>query len=61
VKEDQYRTKTELGMTEEDRHYDTADRQDTTGEGITKENLGARIQDREDNVFSLCGVRFCNK
>jgi hypothetical protein len=40
---------------------DTADRQNTTGEGLTKKNPGARIQDREDNVFSLCGVRLCNK
>jgi hypothetical protein len=37
-------------MTEEDRYWDTA------GEGIIKKNPGARIQDREDNVFSLCGV-----
>jgi hypothetical protein len=31
-------------MTEEDRYRDTA------AEGITKKNLRARIQDREDNV-----------
>jgi hypothetical protein len=35
---------------------DTADRQDNVGEGITKNNPGARIQDREDEVSSLCGV-----
>jgi hypothetical protein len=40
---------------------DTADRQDTAGEGITKKNPGARTQAREDNVSSLCGVRLCNK
>jgi hypothetical protein len=41
---------------EEDRHWDIADRQNSAGERITKKNQGARIQDREDNVFSLCGV-----
>jgi hypothetical protein len=40
---------------------DTADRQNTTGEGIIKKNPGARIQDREDKVFSLCVVRLCKK
>jgi hypothetical protein len=48
-------------MTEEDRYWDTADRQNTAGEGITKKNPGARLQGREDNVCSLCGVRLCNK
>jgi hypothetical protein len=46
---------------EEDRYWDTADRQNTTGEGITKKNPAARIQDSEDNVFSLSGARLCNK
>jgi hypothetical protein len=32
------------------------DRENTAGEGITKKNPGARIDDREDNVSSLCGV-----
>jgi hypothetical protein len=40
---------------------DTADRQNTAGEGITKKNPGARTQDREDKVFSLSGARLCNK
>jgi hypothetical protein len=39
---------------------DTADRQNTAGEGITKKNAGATIQDREDNVFGLSGARLCN-
>jgi hypothetical protein len=30
-------------------------------EGITKKNAGARTQDREDNVFGLCGVKLCNE
>jgi hypothetical protein len=34
----------------------TIDRQNTAGEGITKKNPGARIQDREDKFSSLCGV-----
>jgi hypothetical protein len=34
---------------------DTADRQNTTEEGITGKNSGAGIRGREDNVFSLCG------
>jgi hypothetical protein len=34
----------------------TADRQNTAGEGITKKNPGAGIQDRDDKVSSLCGV-----
>jgi hypothetical protein len=34
---------------------DNVDRQNTTGEGITKKNPGAGIQDREDKVSSLCG------
>jgi hypothetical protein len=40
---------------------DTADRQNIVGEGITKKNPGARIQDREDDVFSLSGARLCNQ
>jgi hypothetical protein len=28
---------------------------------LTKKNAGDRIQDREEKVFSLCGVRLCNK
>jgi hypothetical protein len=43
-------------MTEGDRDRDIADR-----EGITKKNPGDRAQDREVNVFSLCGVKLCNK
>jgi hypothetical protein len=39
----------------------TADRQNTTGEEITKKNPGARTQDREDDVFSLSGARLCSK
>jgi hypothetical protein len=35
---------------------DTADRQNTAAEGITKKNQGAGIQVREDNVCSLCVV-----
>jgi hypothetical protein len=35
---------------------DTADRQNTTGEGITKKNPGTGTQAREDKVSSLCGV-----
>jgi hypothetical protein len=50
----QDRKSTEQGMTEEDIL-------NTAGEGITKKNPGAGIQDREDNVFSLYGVRLCNK
>jgi hypothetical protein len=34
---------------------DTADRQNTAGKEITKNNPGAGLQDREDYVFSLCG------
>jgi hypothetical protein len=30
---------------------DTADRQNTAGEGITKKNPGAGIMDRENNVL----------
>jgi hypothetical protein len=37
------------------------ERQNATGEGITKKNPGARTQDREDNVFGLSGARLCNK
>jgi hypothetical protein len=48
-------------MTEEDRYWDTADRQNTTGEGITKKNPGARTQEKEDKVFSLRGIRLYNK
>jgi hypothetical protein len=40
---------------------DTADRQNTAGEGITKKNAGTRTQEREDNVFGVSGVRLCNK
>jgi hypothetical protein len=29
-------------------------------EGIAKKNPGARMQDREDKVFSLSGVKLCN-
>jgi hypothetical protein len=36
-----------------DRYWDTAGRQNTAGEGITKKNPGAGKQDREDKVFSL--------
>jgi hypothetical protein len=35
---------------------DTADRQNIVGEGITKKNPGARIQDREAKASSLYGV-----
>jgi hypothetical protein len=35
---------------------DTAYRRNTVGEGIIQKNPGARIQDREDKVSSLCGV-----
>jgi hypothetical protein len=35
---------------------DTADRHNMRGEGITKRNPGARIQDREDDVFNLSGA-----
>jgi hypothetical protein len=45
----------------EDRYRDTQERQNTTGEGITKKNPGARIKDREDNVFRSYGVRLCNE
>jgi hypothetical protein len=39
---------------------DTADRQNTAGEGITK-NPGAGIQDREDKVSSLyCVMSNCS-
>jgi hypothetical protein len=31
-------------------------RDNTGGEGLTKKNSGAGIQDREDKVSSLCGV-----
>jgi hypothetical protein len=40
---------------------DTADRQNTAGEGIAKKNTEARIPDREDNVFGLSGARLCNQ
>jgi hypothetical protein len=60
-KTSQNRMSTEQGTAENDRYWDTANRQNTTGEVITKKNPGARIQDREDNVSSLCGVRLCNK
>jgi hypothetical protein len=33
----------------------------TTGEGISKKNPAARIQDGGDNIFSLGGARLCNK
>jgi hypothetical protein len=55
------RMNTEQGMTEEDKIPRYCRRQNTTGEEIAKKNPGARIQDREDKVFSLCGVRLCNK
>jgi hypothetical protein len=45
-------------MAEEDRY---CVRDNIAGEGITKRNPGDRIQDREDKVFSLRGVRLCNK
>jgi hypothetical protein len=35
---------------------DTADGQKIAGEGITKKNPGAGIQNREDKVSSLCSV-----
>jgi hypothetical protein len=57
----QDRRSTEQGMTEEDRYWDTADRENTARERVTKKNPTDRIQDREDKVFSLCGVRFCKK
>jgi hypothetical protein len=40
---------------------DTADRENTTGKGITKKNSGARIPDREDHVCSLSVARLCNQ
>jgi hypothetical protein len=46
--EHHYKTNTEQGMAEEDRHWDTADREKTAGEGITMKNSGARILNRED-------------
>jgi hypothetical protein len=52
--------KTERDMTEEDRHWDTADRQNTAGGGIIEKNPGARTQDGNENVFDLSGVRLCN-
>jgi hypothetical protein len=48
------------GRSEEDRYWDTADRRNIAGEGITKKNPGAGIQDREDKVY-LRGVRLCNQ
>jgi hypothetical protein len=36
-------------------------RNNITGEGITKKNPWVRIQNREDEVFSLSGARLCNK
>jgi hypothetical protein len=35
---------------------DTADRQNTAGEGIAKKNPGAGIQDKENKVYSSCDV-----
>jgi hypothetical protein len=32
----------------------TVKKTDTAGEGITKNNPGAGLQDREDRVFGLC-------
>jgi hypothetical protein len=29
--------------------------------GFTEKNPRDTIQDREDNVFNLCGARLCNK
>jgi hypothetical protein len=40
---------------------DTVDRQNITGEGITKRNPRAGILDREDKIFSLSGARVCDK
>jgi hypothetical protein len=40
---------------------DTVDRENAAGEGITKKNPGAGLQDREDNVSSLSGARLCNE
>jgi hypothetical protein len=40
---------------------DTADRENTAGDRITKKNAGAKIQDREDNVLNLSGARMCNQ
>jgi hypothetical protein len=57
----QYRTSTEQEMIEEDRYWDTADRQNTAGERITRKNPGAGIQDRKYKVFSLSGARLCNQ
>jgi hypothetical protein len=62
----QYRTSTERDpgqyrKSEEDRYRDTVDKQNTSGEGIAKQNPGAGILDGEDNIFSSYGVRLCNK
>jgi hypothetical protein len=57
----QKRKSTGQGMTEEDRYWDIADRQNIKGERITEKNPRDRIQDREDKVFSLSGVSLCNK
>jgi hypothetical protein len=51
-------TTSEISKTDTAIHADT---QNTAGGGITKKNPGAGIQDREDNVSSLCGVRLCNE
>jgi hypothetical protein len=32
-----------------------------TAEGTTEKNPGARPQDREAKVFSLCGARLCDE
>jgi hypothetical protein len=39
---------------------DTADRQDTTGEGVTKQSPGAGIQDREYKVAQDCVTNNCS-
>jgi hypothetical protein len=59
--QNEYRTSREQRITEEDRCWNTVDTQNTSQRGITKKNPGAKTQDREDKVFSLCGVRLCNK
>jgi hypothetical protein len=45
-------------MTEE---IDTADRENTAGEKITKKNPGARTQDREDKDLCFSGAKLFNK
>jgi hypothetical protein len=58
LNKDQYRTSTGRvqGMTEGDRYWDTADRQNITGGRIAKKIPRDRIQNTEDKIFSLCDV-----